>query len=220
MDKEILRIIIISTGLFIIVGILLWSYIKNKQAQTGDSLYDDELPAKRPRREPIADDNDDDIITAPIAPQFSSYEEEGEDDEFDDFEPPPRAVAPTLIQFSIVARSEYGFNGEDVVAALESAGLVYGSNKIFEKLDANRLVDFGVACMSGNGTFPDRDLDKFYCAGIVLFMQPSVLDDAVAVFDQYIDTIDMLTTDLDGIVWDNHNETLTLETVRDIRRSL
>ena len=57
-------------------------------------------------------------------------------------------------------------------------GLEYGSLKIFERLDANRLVDFGVACIVEPGTFPDKDLENFYCPGIVFFMQPEALDDA------------------------------------------
>ncbi len=33
MDKELLRIVIIATGLMIIMGMLTWSYLKNKKAQ-------------------------------------------------------------------------------------------------------------------------------------------------------------------------------------------
>ncbi len=218
MDKEILRIIIISTGLLIIMGILLWSYLKNTKTRQNMGFYDDELPKKPPRREPLAEE-DEEIITASVASDLSNYDDEGEYD-YDYESPPPRAVAPEIIQFSIISRSQHGFNGEDLVAALEAAGLTYGSNKIYEKLDANRLVDFGVACMTGSGTFPSSNLEHFHCPGIILFMQPSVLEDPVAVFDNYIDTIDMLTTDLDGMVWDNNKELLTIETVRAIRRSL
>ena len=33
MDKELLRSVIIATGLLIILGIMLWSYIKNQKSK-------------------------------------------------------------------------------------------------------------------------------------------------------------------------------------------
>ncbi|MDD2801503.1 MAG: cell division protein ZipA C-terminal FtsZ-binding domain-containing protein, partial [Methylococcales bacterium] len=96
----------------------------------------------------------------------------------------------------------------------------YGSLKIFERLDANRLVDFGVACMVEPGTFPDYDLEDFYCPGIVFFMQPEALDDAQAVFDDYVETIKLLAEQLDGVILDHRRQPLTDATVEAIRQSL
>ena len=45
MDKELLRSVIIGTGLLIIIGLLVWSYIKNlnSEAELDDEFeYDDE----------------------------------------------------------------------------------------------------------------------------------------------------------------------------------
>ena len=99
-------------------------------------------------------------------------------------------------------------------------GLEYGNLKIYERLDANRLVDFGVACMVEPGTFPDSDLDTFNCPGLVFFMQPGALDDAQAVFDDYIETIQLLAIELDGIILDHHREPLTDATIQSLRQSL
>ena len=178
MDKEILRVVIIATGMAVVIGMLVWAYIKDKKAREDLEFYDDDtaLAPASPRV------TEDDIDNAPLAADSSHdddhhahdkadryYDEEDEDyyEPDDDEEPPPRAAAPAIIQFSIITKADEDFNGIDLVEAFETVGLEYGSLKIFERLDANRLVDFGVACIVEPGTFPDKNLDTFYCPGIV-----------------------------------------------------
>ena len=231
MDKEILRVVIIATGMAVVIGMLVWAYIKDKKAREDLEFYDDDaaLAPASPRV------TEDDIDNAPLAADSSHdddhhahdkadryYDEEDEDyyEPDDDEEPPPRAAAPAIIQFSIITKADEDFNGIDLVEAFETVGLEYGSLKIFERLDANRLVDFGVACIVEPGTFPDKNLDTFYCPGIVFFMQPEALDDAPAVFDDYIDTINLLAEKLDGVILDHRRQPLTEATVQAIRQSL
>ncbi|MDI1231654.1 MAG: cell division protein ZipA C-terminal FtsZ-binding domain-containing protein [Methylobacter sp.] len=243
MDKEILRIVIIATGMVVVIGMLAWTFIKHKQAREGMEVYDDdevdyddELSAAESLGE---DEDDDDMI--PLAEANSSigahqthdkseryyYEEDDDDDDgYHDrqqnkpVEPPSRAAAPAIIQFSIITKADEDFNGVDLIEAFEMVGLEYGSLKIFERLDENRLVDYGVACIVEPGTFPDKDLDQFYCPGIVFFMQPEALDDASAVFDDYIETIGLVAAKLDGVILDHRRQPLTEATVQAIRQSL
>lgn len=233
MDKEILRVVIIATGIIVVIGMLAWAYIKDKKAREDLEFYDDNdgsLKTESPRG--VGDDFD----IAPLGDNKTKggghpahdkadryYDDEDEDDYYeqdDDLEPPPRAAAPSIIQFSIITKADEDFHGTDLVEAFEMVGLEYGSLKIFERLDANRLVDFGVACIVEPGTFPDKDLDKFYCPGIVFFMQPEALDDAPAVFDDYIETINLLAEKLDGVILDHRRQPLTDATVQAIRLSL
>jgi cell division protein ZipA len=51
-------------------------------------------------------------------------------------------------------------------------------------------------------------------------MQPGALDDAQAVFDDYIDTIQLLAIELDGIILDHHREPLSDATIQSLRQSL
>lgn len=228
MDKEILRIVIIATGMLVVIGMLVVAYIKDKKAQEEMDFYDDDAD------EALAIDDKDDFDIAPLGAATSTrqahdksdryYDEDDDTNEYyeqdDDVEPPPRAAAPAIIQFSIITKADEDFNGADLVEAFEMVGLEYGSLKIFERLDENRLVDFGVACIVEPGTFPDKDLDKFYCPGIVFFMQPEALDDAPAVFDDYIETINLLAAKLDGVILDHRRQPLTEATVLAIRQSL
>jgi cell division protein ZipA len=216
----------------VVIGMLVWAYIKDKKAREDLEFYDDS-------DESLANeslmDNDDDFDIAPLtADKFNvsthhdhdkadRYYEEDDDEYYesdDDVEPPQRAAAPAIIQFSIITKADEDFNGADLIEAFETVGLEYGSLKIFERLDANRLVDFGVACIVEPGTFPDTDLEDFYCPGIVFFMQPEALEDAPAVFDDYIETINRLADQLDGVILDHRRQPLTEATVQAIRQSL
>jgi cell division protein ZipA len=132
----------------------------------------------------------------------------------------PRFVAPDIIQFRVMARAAEGFNGLDMLKAFRIAQLEYGSLKIFERYDANNLVDFGVACMVEGGTFPDHDVDQFYCPGLVFFMQPALLDEAVRVFDDYLEAINIVAVELDGDLLDHEKNPLTNATIKMIRQSL
>jgi cell division protein ZipA len=232
MDKEILRIVIIATGLVVVIGMLVWAFIKDKKAREDMEFYDDDYADESLTTVPR-----DDFDIVPLGAIKSNvgvqhahdksdryYDEEGDDEAYyeqdDDVDPPPRAAAPAIIQFSIITKADEDFNGADLVEAFEMVGLEYGSLKIFERLDENRLVDFGVACIVEPGTFPDKDLDQFYCPGIVFFMQPEALDNATAVFDDYIETINLLAAKLDGVVLDHRRQPLTEATIQTIRQSL
>ncbi|CAA9891362.1 Cell division protein ZipA [Candidatus Methylobacter favarea] len=231
MDKEILRIVIIATGLVVIIGMLLWAYLKNKKSRRDlDFFSDNDTVSHIDESLKVHTDNDDfDIVPLGSAKHSSGgdkskryygHHDDYEAPEAEEIEPPPRFVAPAIIQFSLVAKAEQGFKGTDLVNAFELVGLEYGNLKIFERVDANRLVDFGVACMVAPGTFPDKNLESFYCPGLVFFMQPGELDNAQAVFDDYIETIQLLATQLGGVVRDHQSQPLTDATIQLIRQSL
>ncbi len=262
MDKEILRIVIIASGLLVMMAMLLWGYLRSRRSSDNFKIFDGEKNIgainESLKLHPEHDDFDVLPLTSdrPIAQKAASNAPEKksqgqandkkptdkkpvplkaaqqpvpvveQDDDFDidfDYEPleiKPRESLPAIIQFSIVANADKGFNGVDLFEAFESAGLQYGSLKIFERLDAQRYVNFGIACMVEPGTFPDKNLESFYCPGIVFFMQHSQLEDARVVFDDYVDTIAYLAEVLDGVIWDHQRQPLTEETVEAIRRSL
>ena len=70
------------------------------------------------------------------------------------------------------------------------------------------------------GTFPDENTESFYSPGIVFYMQPRALDRPLQVFDDFIETIDILAEELDGVVWDNQRQPLTAETIAHFRQML
>jgi cell division protein ZipA len=235
MDKEILRIVIIATGLIIVVAMLTWGYLKDKKSHHAldfDEDATDVVEAQQPEPKTPSEiitinnhnyDEEEEYI-APLGSALltpaDKYYSADEDDEEEEIPAPLRVTTPSIIQFCLVSKAAEGFNGLDLMRGFRIAGLKYGSLKIFERLDNNQLVDFGVACMVEPGTFPSNNLDTFFCPGIVFFMQPDALDDAAAVFDDYVETIRMLAIELDGDIWDHQRKPLTDVTVRAIRQSL
>lgn len=237
MDKELLRIVIIATGLIIITGMLAWAFVKNTKYRRSLDDFEDETPpnAGRPQRSVIDEDDfpatfeEDEDEAVQIAPAVSAskparYQEpeidDLVDDEEDDEAPEPRFAAPSIIQFSVIANQDEGFNGLDLAHAFDIVDLEYGNLKIYERLDSKRLVDFGVASMQPPGTFPEQDLEAFYCPGIIFFMQPGELEDAVSVFDDFVQTAVFIANELDGTVLDHEHKPLSEKTVELIRRSL
>jgi cell division protein ZipA len=228
MDKELLRVVIILLGLLVMIGMVLWQFIKGmRNKRDADDYFDDveyEQGLDGYEVEELEDDfgmfasgsdvdgdallSDDDI-----QPQHKDAVKA---------QPKPlsKTALPALIEFSLVARADEGFNGEELFEAFERNDLKYGSVKVFERVDKNRLVDFAVASMIDPGTFPDNDLEQFYCPGIVFYMQPREVDNPLRVFDDFMDTIDTLAVELDGVVWDNQRQPLTAETIAQFRQML
>lgn len=229
MDKELLRVVIVLIGMLVMIGMVLWHFFKTlRDKRTADDYY-----AEDDYDNEVDDYEDEELDHAfDIFPLQSEIEGDGLLDDEDIkpvHKPEPKvevpkaqskATLPALIEFSIVARADEGFNGEILFDAFERVGLKYGSVRVFERVDKNRLVDFAVASMIDPGTFPDSDLAQFYCPGIVFYMQPREVENPLAVFDDFMDTIDTLAIELDGVVWDHQRQPLTAETIAQFRQML
>ena len=232
MDKELLRIVIIATGFLVIIGMILWSFIKNRRALADQDIFgseqvigssdsiDDSLKLHHERDEfdivPIGSakhnlNNDD----------SSDWDTEFNDNFDDELQPIGRQTIPEIIQFAIVAQNDDGFTGVELAMAFGNADLEYGDLKVYEKINKNGGVDYGVACIVEPGTFPyGEEMASFNCPGIVFFLQHQELEDAQIVFDDFVDTVKAVAKELDGEIWDHQRQPLTEETIQAIRRSL
>jgi cell division protein ZipA len=235
MDKELLRIVIIGTGFLVIIGMILWSYIKNRDAgQDPDEFENEQVIGSSPAAiDPslkIHPERDEfDIIPMGSAKHSLDQEEEDWDDDFaggfnkdfDDEEPDLRLAIPDIIQFGVVADADEGFNGVDLVLAFQMVGLEYGDLKVYERINKHGGVDYGVACMVEPGTFPEAaDLMAFNCPGIVFYLQHRELEDAQNVFEDFVDTIKTVAKELNGVIWDHQRQPLTDATIQAILLSL
>lgn len=234
MDKEILRLVIIGTGVLVMVGMIFWTFFRKGGFGRNRRFFDKKNSLHHVDPSLVLHHENDDFDIVPL--RGGSFEELDEPD--NQFIPSSDEAelanhihvhqpknnkfdeVPTLIQFSLVAKEDEGFNGIDLKEAFNQVGLEYGSMKIFERVDDNRMVDFSVACMVEPGTFPDKNLETFYCPGIVFFMQPKELDDPASVFDDFILTIDFLAKRLGGVKWDHKREPLSEETISSLRAVL
>jgi cell division protein ZipA len=238
MDKELLRIVIIATGLLVIIGMILWGYIKGRSTEQDPDEFENEQvigssPAAIDPSLKIHPERDEfDII--PMGSATHTLDEEEESDwgnEFkegfnknfddDDMESDTRLAIPDIIQFGVVADADEGFNGVDLVLAFQMVGLEYGDLKVYERINKHGGVDYGVACMVEPGTFPEaEDLMAFNCPGIVFYLQHRELEDAQTVFEDFVDTIKTVAKELDGVIWDHQRQPLTDATIQAILLSL
>jgi cell division protein ZipA len=233
MDKELLRIVIIATGLLVIVGMIVWSYIKNRNTENDWNAIESEKVigssvAVSDALKLHAERDEFDIVSVGSAKRTlddddkeSDWDTEFNDDFDDESEPEVRNVLPDILQFGVVALDDEGFNGVELVLVFGLVDLEYGDLKVYERINKNGDVDFGVACMVEPGTFPDGEyLASFTCPGILFYLQHRNLENAQTIFDDYVDTIKTVAKELDGVIWDHQRQPLTEETIQAIRRSL
>ncbi len=236
MDKDLLRIVIIVMGATCILGIILWSIFKNKKSRSGISFVDKGNPLDNIDKSLILNTDNDDFDIVPIgsavddfspdtdpisvASQIDVENETGQQPEEMPTATEKTSELPSIIQFSIIASSEQGFNGQVLADTFHRVGLEYGSMKIFERLDDKRRVDYAVASMVEPGTFPEIELELFNSPGIVFFIQPTELDNPLAIFDDFIQTINWLANELGGQILDHQRQALTNETIQAFREKL
>ncbi len=228
MDKDLIRIMIFAVGLLVILGMIAWSYLQHEKFRQDLDDYGDDTD------EDLGVDNDDEFALNTLNEQDAN-EEYNSDEQITQptltnspLESASEVLTaaavspkkPSLVQFSIMARTKPGFNGVELFEILHDVGLEYGNLQIFERLDAQRLVDFGVASMVKPGIFPSTNLAAFFCPGIVFFMQPDKVDNPVAVFDDFVRTFNFVALRLEGQMLNQDRELLTDEDIESIRQTL
>lgn len=219
MDKDTLRIIIFLVGLLMVAGMIAWSFYQHQKDQrefedydTKSSDHDSTTTKEGYSFEAISSalKKTTEKITEPLRNKIDPISADVNKQE----------SIPNIIQLSIIAPTEQGFEGEDIFNVLESVDLSYGNLQIFERLDSNRLVDFAVANIVNPGVFPQDDLANFSCPGLSFFMQPKKVDHPIEVFEDFIRTFNFVALKLGGEMVDNNRQLLTDESLEEIRQCL
>jgi cell division protein ZipA len=221
MDKDLLRIVIFSMGAMVVLGIILLHFFTKKNNRRSFGFYDKGNPLDNINQSLVLDTNNDDFDIVSLGSALDDKQAVDLTTNTSEVEPQPEQPSiPNIIQFSLVASADEGFNGLALIKAFEQVGLEFGSIKVFERLDEQRRVDFAVASMVEPGTFPDTDLESFNCPGIVFFLQPRELETPLPIFDDFIQTINLLAAELDGVIWDHDRQPLSEETIQQFRKIL
>jgi len=223
MDKDLLRLVIIAIGGIVILGMILWSLLKNKRQKRSIDFYDKGNPLENIDESLVLNTENDDFDIVPLG---SAIDDDPITVASRDFDQQAKVAVetkkpvPDIIQFSIVAKDDKGFNGAELSNAFEQLGLEYGNMKVFERLDEQRRVDFAVASMVEPGTFPESDLETFYSPGIAFFLQPKELDNPLDIYNEFVETIKLLSTTLDGVSLDHKRQPLSAATIQNFRTIL
>jgi len=240
MDKDLLRIVIISVGTLVVLGMVLWGMMKGGSKRKKINFYDNHDPLENIDPNLIVGAGDDDFDIVPLsnrdyAPNHDEdphiktrlnpeYTQEAIKDSAD-LQPavtpkPEEKVLPALIQLNIAAKTDAGFSGAQLLDAFDRVGLIFGSVQVFERLDEKKRVDYAVASMLEPGTFPKENWATYHCPGISFFMQPREVDNALVVFEEMISTLGRLAGILGGEVLDQKKELLTESALQKITASL
>jgi cell division protein ZipA len=237
MDKDLLRIVIIAVGAVVILAMILWAMFSEGSKRKKINFYDDHDPLENIDPSLVVSTEDDDFDIVPISTGEESsplvktrlnteYMQEAQQSGVTATAQKSEPLSaenkplPSLLQLSIVAKTAAGFTGVQLLEAFENAGLIYGSVKVFEKLDDLNQVDYAVASMADPGIFPGDNWDSYVCPGVTFFLQPREVENAAQVFDEMLSTIGQLSAELKGDVLDHEQQHLTQETLQQIKTSL
>lgn len=237
MDKDLLRIVIISVGTLVVLGMVLWGIMKGSSKRKKINFYDNHDPLENIDPNLIVGAGDDDFDIVPLTnrdsvsnhdeiPQIKTrlnpkYTQEAiKNSETPIVSEPEEKILPALIQLHIAAKTDAGFTGVQLLDAFDRVGLIFGSVQVFERLDDQKRVDYAVASLLEPGIFPKENWETYHCPGISFFMQPREVDNAPIVFAEMIDTLGQLAGILEGEVLDRNKERLTESALQKITASL
>lgn len=137
--------------------------------------------------------------------------------EYDDVAP------PDVIILHIFAKNNRRFVGYELLQAILACGFRFGDMDIFHRhqhANGRGKVLFSLASAVEPGTFDMNAMGGYTCLGLTLFMHPTEVKQAIAVFDLMLNTARELAKDLEGVVLDENRQPLHADTVADIRYSL
>lgn len=133
----------------------------------------------------------------------------------------PKAARELIVVLGVTAGRSREFNGPDLQAAFQKAGLYYGDMNIYhapvdmERVDGPRL--FSVANMVEPGTLEPEKLKLLTTPGLFLFTRLPGPVNGLETFDHLHATARFLARELGGEVCDERRQPITPEKIMEIR---
>jgi cell division protein ZipA len=141
----------------------------------------------------------------------------------DDGGPLSRPVtAERIITVRLMARAHGSFPGEELLAALEEAGLRHGRFGIFHRHGSagDEHAIFSVASLVEPGTFDLAQVKGGRYPGVSLFLTLPAMGDAISAFDDMMATARSLATRLEGELLDEKGSRLSVQRERYLREEI
>lgn len=226
---DLLRLTLVVVGLVIIAGI----YFKFRPDNGGsshtainDASADNNLTSDNddliPVLNPIDDEpdlNDFEVLSQVISDRerFEEYSRSAEDNftaAEEDFA--ESGDASLLIVLNIMSVKESMFTGEDIHAAMTSAGLTHGEHKIYHFMK-NGVAVFSIANAIEPGYFDLTTLDNVETPGLAVFMQLPGPVECRQALDTLLDISKQLATTLNGELCDENRNHLSQQTITHLK---
>jgi len=237
-----LRLALVSIGVAVIVGILVWEIFKRRRKTVRTPARTvrkapvmDSLPRRADAAEPPTAEALDTTAPkpepteprpAPAGEQRSLWEDQPERPAAQEGDSAP--ITPQeLIILDILAPRGRPFAGQEIFEAATNAGMVHGEMQIFHcyppHADAQQVpaaTVFSMANLVEPGTFALEELDGLSSPGLVVFMQlPGPLA-ALDAFDMMLAVSRALAKQLGGTLCDEGRNPLSPHGIEDLKERI
>jgi len=135
----------------------------------------------------------------------------------------PESGEPKVIVLSVATTDGRLLSGEELVEALEAAGLRYGEHQIYHRMLDTRngpVSLYSAANILKPGTFEPERIAEIRSPGVALFLQLPGPVDGLAAFEQMLDTARRVADRLGARVLDGRRCTLSQQALEAIREDL
>lgn len=218
-----LRVVLLGVGVLILL-VVAYDFFKRKPSLESSNNTDD-LPVSKKianaekRSVPSIDEYIEKDIYAASALDLATDTPAAEVLEdlllIDDFQ----AEHPTehIITVSIMSRDKYGFAGDQLLNAIESADLTFGRGQIFHRYEGEETL-FSVVNAMEPGYFIVETMPQEHIPGITLILLPDQTQNPVLAFDKMIRAAKQIAFAVNGELMDHFKNPLTLETINQYRQ--
>ncbi len=135
----------------------------------------------------------------------------------------PRYESPEVFMLNVVARSDQGFRGDDILQILLACDLRFGDMNFFHRheFEAGRgAIQFSVANMVQPGVFDIDNMADMSTPGLVFFLTLPGPEDMIKAYDYMLETAQTVARNLGADVLDESRSVLTRQTVEHGRQKI
>ena len=135
----------------------------------------------------------------------------------------PRGIDPHVFVLNVVARSEHGFSGSDILAVLLACDLRFGDMDFFHRHEQSAgrgPIQFTVCNMMKPGVFDIDAMDHLRTRGLMFFVTLPGPDDMLKAFDYMYETAKVVAKNLDGDVLDETRSAITRQSLEHMRQQI
>ena len=188
--------------------------------------------SKKPKRTTVETDQSDLLKPTESADLFEEREElDWEEDFRDAADPVEKIDQPAeakrqihgVVVIYLIAPVHQNYRGYELLQALLTAGLRFGSQKIFHRYQDKQVKEpilFSLASIQKPGTFEISRMGAHHCPGLVLFMTVDGSVDHLYAFELMIETAKQLEEDLGGELFDEHHQPLSPEVISKLSENI
>jgi cell division protein ZipA len=135
----------------------------------------------------------------------------------------PRGIDPHVFVLNVVARSEHGFSGSDILGVLLACDLRFGDMDFFHRHEQSAgrgPIQFTVCNMMKPGVFDIDAMDHLRTRGLMFFVTLPGPDDMLKAFDYMYETAKVVAKNLDGDVLDETRSAITRQSLEHMRQQI